>query len=242
MMTAADYARGASAWKRLSPYEMQYHEEQYDVCYPNAHDLMLAIGRVVDGVQTIFDLGCGAGANSRRLALKYPDAEVVGFDIAPELVDMARARNTDVPNLSFRCDDVATLECCADVVVSFQLISWLSAELADRVFDQHFILSRKFVALSSLFNLADVDYEVVVSDHAASKITHHNTYSMPRLLRRHACQPFELMHDGEFQLDVSVPCSDSPRGFHTAQAADGRQMQFAGNLYMPWRHLVWGRK
>ncbi|MDE0879003.1 MAG: class I SAM-dependent methyltransferase [Sphingomonas bacterium] len=52
------------------------------------------------------DIGCGAGATSIALARLRPDIDIVGADIADELVAIARQRSGDMPNLRFVIGDL----------------------------------------------------------------------------------------------------------------------------------------
>jgi SAM-dependent methyltransferase len=54
----------------------------------------------------VADMGMGSGAGSQALAALYPQLEVVGVDVDPTMVALARERYT-LPNLSFVVGDVA---------------------------------------------------------------------------------------------------------------------------------------
>ncbi|MGE0489715.1 MAG: methyltransferase domain-containing protein [Vulcanimicrobiota bacterium] len=54
----------------------------------------------------VADMGMGSGSGSFALASLYPGLEVVGVDINPTMVEMARERYR-LPNLSFRTGDIA---------------------------------------------------------------------------------------------------------------------------------------
>lgn len=47
------------------------------------------------------DIGCGAGATSIALTTARPDLDVVGIDIAPDLIAAAQDRAAQIPNLRF---------------------------------------------------------------------------------------------------------------------------------------------
>jgi ubiquinone/menaquinone biosynthesis C-methylase UbiE len=55
----------------------------------------------------VADMGMGSGAGSQALAALYPQLEVVGVDVDPTMVALARERYA-LPNLSFVVGDVAT--------------------------------------------------------------------------------------------------------------------------------------
>lgn len=50
------------------------------------------------------DVGCGAGAFSRRLAERFES--VLGLDLSPQMIRLARERSHTCPNLEFRVADV----------------------------------------------------------------------------------------------------------------------------------------
>ncbi len=60
---------------------------------------LLAHGRVAD-------MGMGSGSGSHALAALYPSLEVIGVDVNPTMVELAQTRYR-LPNLTFRCGDVA---------------------------------------------------------------------------------------------------------------------------------------
>ena len=55
----------------------------------------------------VADMGMGSGAGSQALAALYPQLEVVGVDVDPTMVELARTKHV-LPNLSFVVGDVAT--------------------------------------------------------------------------------------------------------------------------------------
>jgi ubiquinone/menaquinone biosynthesis C-methylase UbiE len=56
----------------------------------------------------VLDLGTGTGAVARLLAERFPDAEIVGVDIAARMIEEAR-RKTDSPNVRFDVADAQRL-------------------------------------------------------------------------------------------------------------------------------------
>ena len=72
----------------------------------------------------VVDLGCGDGHLTRTLVERWPDAEVVGVDSAPE---MLRHAETDTPRLRFECADIATWQPgrTPDLILSNAALHWL---------------------------------------------------------------------------------------------------------------------
>lgn len=81
----------------------------------------LAAHLVTDPGARILDLGCGSGALSARLAALAPGAEVVGLDIDPQSVALARGKYP-LPNLAFEVGDAAAVHGPADAVVSCSML------------------------------------------------------------------------------------------------------------------------
>jgi SAM-dependent methyltransferase len=81
----------------------------------------LAAHLVTDPGARILDLGCGSGALSARLAILAPGAQVVGIDIDPQSVALAREKYP-LANLSFEVGDAAAVHDAADAVVSCSML------------------------------------------------------------------------------------------------------------------------
>jgi SAM-dependent methyltransferase len=57
----------------------------------------------------VLDVGTGTGAAALMAAERWPDAEVTGIDVAPAMIESARAKPAD-PRVRFLVADVATLD------------------------------------------------------------------------------------------------------------------------------------
>lgn len=55
----------------------------------------------------VLDVGCGAGELSLIAARENPAAQVLGLDISPDLIGIARERGNNLPNLRFVLGDAA---------------------------------------------------------------------------------------------------------------------------------------
>lgn len=71
---------------------------------------------------SVLDVGCGAGDLSISVARMRADAQILGVDISPDLIGVARERAKDIPNLGFELADCATWQAGAgfapDLVMS----------------------------------------------------------------------------------------------------------------------------
>jgi 2-polyprenyl-3-methyl-5-hydroxy-6-metoxy-1,4-benzoquinol methylase len=81
---------------------------------------------------TVLELGCGTGCFTRELARS--GAEVVGIDVSPELLEIARA-NCSEPNVQYRIENAYALsydEAAFDSVVGSSILHHLEIEQALR--------------------------------------------------------------------------------------------------------------
>ena len=62
------------------------------------------IARIDTSPTLIYDLGCGPGASTRELRRRFPQAEVIGVDSSPRMLDEARRR---LPGVTFLEADIA---------------------------------------------------------------------------------------------------------------------------------------
>lgn len=94
-------------------------------------ELMSRVG--AGGPQIVVDLGCGSGGHTLELALRWPDARVVGVDNSPEMLDKAR-RNDSAERVEWvRADveswDPAQLGGQADVIIANSLLQWVPSHM-----------------------------------------------------------------------------------------------------------------
>lgn len=78
----------------------------------------------LDAPRTIVDLGCGAGASTAPLRDRWPNADILGIDTSPAMLEKARA---GVPGARFALADVAafTPEAPVDLLFSNATLQWL---------------------------------------------------------------------------------------------------------------------
>ncbi len=76
---------------------------------------------------TVFDLGCGAGNDTRILAERWPAARVTGLDSSAEMLAKARAEPDLPANIAFATADLHawTPAAPADVLYSNAALQWL---------------------------------------------------------------------------------------------------------------------
>ncbi len=83
--------------------------------------------------QRVLDLGCGTGKISQALLNRYPQAEVIGVDLALSMVKTTQQSAGDSSQLSGICADVQQLpfqDECAELLISNLMLQWCNDLLA----------------------------------------------------------------------------------------------------------------
>ena len=70
-----------------------------------AAPLEAGLARLPRDPRRALDLGTGTGLGASLIARRYPDAEVTGVDVSPEMVRRAGEAHAGVPNVSFTVAD-----------------------------------------------------------------------------------------------------------------------------------------
>ena len=132
----------------------------------------------------ILDLGCGTGYFTEFLAQKYPDAEIIGLDLAPGMVDYARShrRSSAQQKTQWLCGDAECLplaDSSIDLIFSSLAFQWceqlpqLAAEV-NRVLSDQGVLAFTSLAEGTLNELktawATVDNYVHVNQFHPSEL------------------------------------------------------------------------
>ena len=116
------YARFATnvavRYPRLWPLVRPLIRKQFDLLAPvwdtmrspDAFAPVEAALATVDGpVEAVLDVGTGTGSAALLIADRFPEARVVGVDIAPEMVERARQKTRDRGELTFEVGDASAL-------------------------------------------------------------------------------------------------------------------------------------
>jgi ubiquinone/menaquinone biosynthesis C-methylase UbiE len=102
-------------WPRLWPVFRRLTERQFDAIAPRWDSFRqedslapfeAALAGVEGEVKDALDLGTGTGEGALRVAARFPSADVVGVDVAEEMLALARRK---APGIRFEQADAAAL-------------------------------------------------------------------------------------------------------------------------------------
>ena len=82
----------------------------------------LAMRVVEKRPKTVVDIGCGPGNSTAVLRRIFPDAELLGIDSSPDMIERARREH---PDLRFRLCDARALEGQYDLLFSNACLQWI---------------------------------------------------------------------------------------------------------------------
>ena len=98
-----------------------------------ARDLMARVP--LENCRLAYDLGCGPGNSTEVIALRFPEASVIGLDNSPAMLESARKR---LPAVTFELADIATWHPGGgpDLIYSNATLQWVPdhATLVPRLF------------------------------------------------------------------------------------------------------------
>jgi len=101
-----------------------------DAEQPGTYDAFL-LEQIPPSCQSVLEVGCGTGTLSRALAAR--GCRVVGMDLSPEMIRLARARTSSTLDVSYRCEDFLSLsadEPTYDCVLSVATLHHLPLDVA----------------------------------------------------------------------------------------------------------------
>ena len=138
---------------------------------------------------TMLDIGCGEGYTLRRLKDKYPQINIEGTDIEPEIIEIAKEEN---PDIKFKVESAYSID---KPVMSFDLVTVLEvlehleypdkaiAE-AKRLTNKHCIFSVPYEPYWRILNILRLKY---ISDlgNTPGHINHWGRDEFGKLLSKH---------------------------------------------------------
>jgi trans-aconitate 2-methyltransferase len=121
----------------MSPWSPSQYLKFEDERSRPARDLLARVP--LERPKRVVDLGCGPGNSTELLVERFPEAEVIGLDSSPEMLDAARQR---LPNVTFIRADVESWspEVPVDLLYANATFQWVP--------DHRAVLARLFEGLS----------------------------------------------------------------------------------------------
>jgi tRNA (cmo5U34)-methyltransferase len=108
--------------------------------YEEGHDL---VARLSDfflyGGAVAYELGCSTGELTRKLAERnrHKDVTIIGIDCEPAMVERAKAKCADHPNVSIELGDIVDTEFqTADLIVAYYTMQFIRPRFRQQVFDR----------------------------------------------------------------------------------------------------------
>jgi len=83
----------------------------------------------------VLDIACGPGNISKYLLSKRPDLQILGIDLAPYMIDLARINNPSAQFDIMDCRDISQLEHPFDAVICGFALPYLSKEDAIKLIE-----------------------------------------------------------------------------------------------------------
>lgn len=116
--------------KRIISRNFSQSARDYDkhaVLQKEMADRLLSLLPEIDP-RKILDIGCGTGYLTKKLADRFPKAEIIGIDIAPGMIEVAEKQKRG--NLSFRVGDGEETEGNNeyDLVISNASLQWMDVK------------------------------------------------------------------------------------------------------------------
>ena len=227
-----------------------YHLRQYEQCYETTARLLeFADDTLAEmGPRRILDVACGAGANVYHMLKRWPEAQVTGIDLDPELIAFAESKvpSEFAPRCRYEQGNLFELD-AKFVTREFAVTTMMQTLLLFGPDDYADVLrslmkvTSEWIFLSSLFTDKRMDVTSQIRDYVrfgedSRETVTYNILCMKRFSR--ICKQLGakevLFRDFFIGLDLAGP-QEGGIGTYTARLDDGRRLQFSGTVFMPWK-------
>jgi SAM-dependent methyltransferase len=191
----------------------------------------------------VLDVGCSTGNLLRHLDHTIPGLDLVGGELAEEVLEECRS-DPELAAIAFERMDVLALERTADfdaVIVNAVLYLFDEAEFARAVASISRALRPGGALLAfDFFHPFEQRLEIHERErtHADGLRLTFRPYSETRVvLERHGFDRIEF-RPFEIPIDLPRPAGDDEIVSYTRRLETGGRLLFRGALYQPWCHLV----
>ena len=135
-----DVRSGSWSFGGTTPVIFDDHARQSIPWYEACHELIVDLAdHLVPAGGRCYELGCSTGVLTERLAVRLEprDAEIVGVDYEPAMIELARQRCARLPQVRLETARVEELELeRADLVVSYYTLQFVPSHLRQSVVDR----------------------------------------------------------------------------------------------------------
>ena len=230
-----------------------YHERQYDTEYDSTKLFRIFLATSLSShdykaPQSLLDIGCGAGSNTRRIADWYPASTVKGIDNDSALIDYALKKNEDLaPRMNFCASSLFDLEpgdALGSGITAIQTLSWIPCNDLYKPVRHIFGLGADWVCFSALGFAGNVDASIKVNDFSSDKAwsTPYNIFSNNKVANLALDFGYSISKIQEYSPPRNIVSSSNGMGSYTEEFKDGRLRIFSGPLYLPWYFYFFGRE
>lgn len=108
-------------------YAQQYFDKFSKMnLYNDTYDAWCESVKTVDA--RILEIGCGPGNVTSYMLSKRPDFQIEGIDLAPKMVELAKANNPTADYRVMACQDILSLQSTFDAIMCAFCIPYISKE------------------------------------------------------------------------------------------------------------------
>ncbi|MBQ1413487.1 MAG: methyltransferase domain-containing protein [Clostridia bacterium] len=134
---------------------------------PVCRDTIDAIRQYAPSIRTLVDVGCGEGYYTARFADEFPDAVLIGADIAKAAVKMACSRDSHIDWMTATASHLPIADGCADGITA--MFSLVCEEEFARVLRPGGIVVEITADTAHLIELKHIIYDDVFEQHKHPK-------------------------------------------------------------------------
>jgi SAM-dependent methyltransferase len=192
---------------------------------------------------TIVDIGCHTGNLLLHLNRRYPEAQLVGWDIFPAVIDSCR-KDPALATVTFDVMNVLDVQAAglADVAV----LSAVLFRFGDQEHETAWCQISKALKPDGHAVVLDFYHEFRQTLRIVDETDVHPDGLTLNLRSRWDVEKqlqglgFDEVHFFPFEISIDLERKDPGDGVstYTRRTADGRRLQFRGALYQPWCHLT----
>jgi 2-polyprenyl-3-methyl-5-hydroxy-6-metoxy-1,4-benzoquinol methylase len=119
-----NYQKTFETWNKVAKI---YQDKFMDLeLYNDTYDTFCELIKKPDA--TVFEIGCGPGNITRYLLAKKPDLHIYAIDVAPNMIQLAKANNPKAKFSLMDCREIGSLTSEFDAIISGFCMPYLSKE------------------------------------------------------------------------------------------------------------------